>query len=219
MVSKSCDRCERTIEFPDDRAGSKVECPYCGDMNMLPALSGVHEPAGVATGRTDRASAAGYPPDTGPEQRVMMVRPAWVRSQPFRSIGSMVLAAGGLVLGLIHLIDRTAVPGWAAIIAILAALGFGGVVAWWWIQSLSAALEVTTKRTVAKRGIFSRSTSEVLHDNIRNVRIEQSFWQRVWGVGSIGISSSGQDGIEIQMDRIPGPQRLQQVIDLYRPLE
>lgn len=217
MVSKSCDRCERSIEFPDDKAGAKVECPYCGDMNTMPSLAGVHVPTAAA--RADRASAAGYPPDTGPEQRVVMVRPAWVRSRPFRAVGSLLLAVGGVVLGLIHLVDKTAVPMWAAIIAVLAAVGFGALVLWWWIESLSAALEVTNKRTVARRGIFSRSTSEVLHDNIRNVQIEQSFWQRVWGVGSIGISSSGQDGIEIQMDRIPGPQRLQQVIDLYRPLD
>lgn len=218
MVSKSCDRCERTIEFPDEQAGAKVECPYCGDMNTMPALAGTHVP-GRPGSRSDRAVAAGYPPDSGAEQRVAMVRPAWVRSRPFRAIGALLMAAGGVVLGLIHLVSPAAVPMWAAIIAVLAALGFGGMVLWWWVESLSAALEVTNKRTVARRGILSRSTSEVLHDNIRNVQIEQTFWQRVWGVGSIGISSSGQDGIEIQMDRIPGPQRLQQVIDLYRPLD
>lgn len=218
MVSKSCDRCERSIEFPDEKAGAKVECPYCGDMNTMPALAGTHVPVERTRG-SDRAVAAGYPPDSGPEQRVVMVRPAWVRSQPFKAVGAMLLGATGLVLGLIHLVSPQAVPTWAAIIAVLAAVGFGGAVLWWWIESLSAALEVTNKRTVARRGIFSRSTSEVLHDNIRNVQIEQTFWQRVWGVGSIGISSSGQDGIEIQMDRIPGPQRLQQVIDLYRPLD
>lgn len=222
MITKSCDRCERTIEFPDDQAGTKVQCPYCGDVNLLPAAAGDVQSGRqvpIQAGRTDRAAAAGYPPDSGAEERVLLIRPAWVRSRPLRFAGVVVLAALGLVLGLIHLADPQAVPAWAAVIAVIVLLGSGGMLAWWWVQSLSAALEVTNKRTVARRGLLSRSTSEVLHDNIRNVQIRQTFWQRVWGVGSIGISSSGQDGIEIEMDRVPTPQKLQQVIDLYRPLD
>lgn len=222
MISKVCDRCERTIEFADEKAGTKVECPHCGDVNLLPTgASGIDAGKKKSGGaaRADRAAAAGYPPDSGPEERVLLVRPAWMRSRPFRFGGVLVLAVTGLVLGLIHLINAQAVPAWVAIMAVIVVIGSAGTLAWWWVLSLSAALEVTNKRTVARRGLLSRSTSEVLHDNIRNVQIEQSFWQRVWGIGSIGISSSGQDGIEIQMERVPGPQKLQQVIDLYRPLD
>lgn len=224
MISKSCDRCERTIEVADDKAGQKVECPFCGDTNLMPRGDAVVSPpvrsvSAERQARMDRAVAAGYPPDHGPEQRVVMVRPAWVRSRPAQFFGAALAGLAGLVFGAIHLISPQAVPLWAAIIAVLALVGCGGLIGFWWFVSLSAALEVTNKRTVSRRGLLSRSTSEVLHDNIRNVQIEQTFWQRVWGVGSIGISSSGQDGIEIQMERIPGPQKLQQVIDLYRPLD
>lgn len=224
MISKACDRCERSIEVGDDKAGQKVECPYCGDTNVMPArpaMASTPAPSVSAErqARMDRAAAAGYPPDHGPEQRVLMVRPAWVRSRPAQFFAALIVALAGLVFGAIHLINPQAVPMWAAIIAVLALVGCGGLIVFWWFVSLSAALEVTNKRTVSRRGLFSRSTSEVLHDNIRNVQIEQTFWQRMWGVGSIGISSSGQDGIEIQMERIPGPQKLQQVIDLYRPLD
>ena len=63
MLSKKCDRCEQLIEAPDDKAGAKVTCPKCGDINVMPA----------ATGHTgvDRAAAAGYPASEGPEQEVV----------------------------------------------------------------------------------------------------------------------------------------------------
>ena len=85
-------------------------------------------------------------------------------------------------------------------------------------QVLSAALDITNKRSTEVRGLFSKATSEVLHDNIRNIQIAQSFWQRIWRVGTIGISSAGQDGVEIQVQDIPNPNKIREVIDLYRPI-
>ena len=59
-------------------------------------------------------------------------------------------------------------------------------------------------------------TSEVLHDHVRNVEIRQSFLQRITKVGSLGISSSGQDGIEIEVRDMPKPYELKSLIDAYR---
>jgi uncharacterized membrane protein YdbT with pleckstrin-like domain len=86
------------------------------------------------------------------------------------------------------------------------------------VDRLGAAFEVTTKRTVMHRGFFSRATSEVVHDNIRNIQVDQTFLQRVFGVGRIGISSSGQDGVEIQVNHLREPDKLREIIDLYRPI-
>jgi DNA-directed RNA polymerase subunit RPC12/RpoP len=219
MISKPCDRCDRMIEVDDDKAGTKVECPHCGDTNIMPGKpAGDDAPAAGPTSRR-RPEDLGLPPDSGPEKQVMLVRPALMRSRPVSFIAATLLGATGLVLASINLISPTTVKPWMAIIAVLALIGAFGLIIWWWVQTLSAALEITNKRTVAKRGLLSRSTSEVVHDNIRNVQVDQSFWERIWKVGSIGISSSGQDGIEIQMRKIPNPQKLRETIDLYRPLD
>ncbi len=215
MITKPCDRCERTIEVEDNRAGAKVECPNCGDMNVMPDAPVRTKPAGS----TKRPEDLGLPPDAGPEQQVMLVRPALFRSRPISFSLLTVLAATGIVLAAIHLISPNTVPQWLAIVSVLTVLGGGGVIAWWWIQCLSAALEITNKRTVSRNGLFSRSTSEVVHDNIRNVQVDQTFWERIWHVGTVGISSSGQDGIEIQMKKVPKPGELQRTIDLYRSLD
>jgi hypothetical protein len=215
MITKPCDRCERKIQVEDNRAGSKVECPHCGDMNVMPDA-----PVGSKTkSPSKRPEDLGLPPDSGPEQQVMLIRPALIRSRPISFGVLIILAATGLVMLAIHLISPATVRLWVAIFAALALLGAGGTIGWWWVQCLSAALEITNKRTVSRNGLFSRSTSEVVHDNIRNVQVDQTFWERVWNVGTVGISSSGQDGIEIQMKKVPKPGELQRTIDLYRSLD
>ncbi|MFT5423265.1 MAG: hypothetical protein ACI89L_001039 [Phycisphaerales bacterium] len=229
MIRITCDNCERTIEADDLDAGGKVSCPDCGDVNRVPEAidpeeqSESREPAnpkpasGKGPGGADRASAAGLPPDHGPELQVVKVRRCWFRSRPLKfSLVVLLTIAGfaGLIYG-----GTQEWPGWTKWLWLALSLGSMGVLGWWWVDRLESALEITNKRTISHRGLFSRSTSEVVHDNIRNVQVDQSFWQRLWGVGRLGISSSGQDGVEIQVNHLKKPNELREMIDLYRPLD
>lgn len=83
----------------------------------------------------------------------------------------------------------------------------------WWLQSKGTTLTVTNKRTRLRRGLLSKSITEVWHTDVRNVVLEQSFFQRLLGVGMIGISSAGQSGMEISVSGIPDPDRVKQLID------
>jgi membrane protein YdbS with pleckstrin-like domain len=131
----------------------------------------------------DRPTAAGLPPDAGPEMEVLVVRPSMLRAHPF-------LALLTLGLGLFPL----------------------------WLKYLGERVHVTNKRTVLRTGLLSKRTTEVLHDHVRNIQVSQSFWNRVFDVGTLGISSAGQDGIEIVAQNIPRPEEVKRTIDLYRPL-
>ncbi len=236
MLRKRCDNCDRIIETADDLAGQKVACEACGDINIMPAAAdsstgktasdagGASAPNG-SPGTSQSAKAAkiaqlGLPPDSGPEQTVLKIYPAMFRAKPLKFLGLallVVLGITGCVWGGLlgdHSTARTA----ALIAGALAALIGLGALAVWKIQTLGAAIEITNKRTVLRTGLLSKATSEVVHDNIRNVQVSQSFLQRLLRVGTLGLSSSGQDGIEIQIDNIPNPDRIRQIIDLYRPL-
>jgi uncharacterized membrane protein YdbT with pleckstrin-like domain len=87
---------------------------------------------------------------------------------------------------------------------------------WWWVRHKCTTLIVSNERTTLRKGIFAKITTEVWHQDVRNVQLEQSFLQRLCGVGSIGISSSGQSGFEISVDGIPSPGRVKQLIDEHR---
>lgn len=236
MIRITCDNCERPIEAEDRDAGTKITCPDCGDVNRVSAPAEPEAPApptaepesrvaesnlrkgsGKGPDGTDRASAAGLPPDHGPELQVVKVRRCWFRSRPLKFGLAALLVLGGFT-GLIYGSTQEW-PGWTKWLWLALSLGALGVMSWWWLDRLGSALEITNKRTISHRGLFSRSTSEVVHDNIRNVQVDQSFWQRIWGVGRLGISSSGQDGVEIQVNHLKRPEELRKMIDLYRPLD
>jgi uncharacterized membrane protein YdbT with pleckstrin-like domain len=163
--------------------------------------------------KTDRATAAGYPPDSGPEEEVLVVRRAMFRARPFTAMGLTLVLVGGVVGGFaLGMVTPMAIACWAAAAAALV------VLAVWKIRTFDSALVITNKRTTEREGLLSKNISEVLHDNIRNVQVRQTFIQRVWGVGEILISSAGQDDFEIKAKDIPRPDRVREVIDLYRPL-
>ena len=77
-------------------------------------------------------------------------------------------------------------------------------------------LTITTKRTIITRGILSKSTSEVMHDDIRNIQTHQTFLQRILDVGYMAISSAGQSDVEIAVKGIPDPDGIKDLIDKYR---
>ena len=228
MIFLTCDRCEKPLEVDDDLAGKKVECPHCGDVNLVPTkgarpaeTASVPLAAGPAPGaparKPDRAEAAGYPPDHGPEQPVIRVRPAMLRARP----GTFLALAGGFLGGIVAIVLATGtghLARWAMWPGLIAALACLGVLTVWKVKTMGAALEITNKRSIERRGLLAKATSEVLHDAIRNIQIDQTYWNRDWRVGTIGISSSGQDGVEIQVADVPDPQRIREIIDLYRPL-
>ncbi|MEQ9207134.1 MAG: PH domain-containing protein [Phycisphaerales bacterium] len=221
MIQFNCDKCDMLIELDDDQAGTKHECLNCGDINRVPNPHNADvqppEPNDpVDSKKIDRAAKAGYPADFGPENRVMKVRRCWFRSRAIRfSITTLIVVAS--LIGLLW--TKLGDHGLAYYI-LFSFLTVGGIalLIWWWIDRLTASFEITTKRTIMHRGFFSKSSSEVVHDNIRNIQVDQTFLQRMTNVGRIGISSSGQDGVEIQVNHLPNPDQLKQIIDLYRPI-
>lgn len=171
--------------------------------------------------RVDRAAAAGLPSEFGPEVRVLRLRPAMFRARPFSFIALVLLMTAAGILALYAAVRKESLwPGdtfWL-VICLLVFLAAAVTMFVWFLKTMSACLEITTKRTTESHGLFSRATSEVLHDNIRNIAVKQSFVDRVFNVGLIEISSSGQAGIEITMKDVRDPHGVRETIDKYREL-
>ena len=163
-----------------------------------------------------RARDAGLPLDSGPEETVLRVRRCLWRARPFATL-ALALTPIGVIVFTYWVADPTFVMA-AKIFGISALLTWGAFGVWWVATTRTASLEITNKRTIERRGLFSRSSNEVLHDHVRNIRITQSLPDRICRVGSVGISSSGQDGIEIEIRDLPRPDKVREVIDVYRPL-
>jgi len=220
MITIVCDNCERTFEVADEDAGGKVKCPMCGDVNRVPAAAATTaagESGEPRPGPKSDAWGGHLPSDEGPEQPICDIRPAMFRAHPFRALLIAVLFLGGLALSwFAGSREAHAILVWAALAPSLLAVIWA--VSWWISAHMWIKLSISNKRTVQHEGIVTRRTSEVLHDHVRNVEIEQGFIQRILGTGSIGISSAGQDDIEIQVKDIPNPYKVKELIDLYREM-
>lgn len=97
----------------------------------------------------------------------------------------------------------------------LVGVGLPILLIWWW-DSRSTTLTITSRRTILRRGLLSKRTDEVMHAHVRNIMVEQSLFQRILGVGEIGISSSGEAGIEITATGVPHPEEIRVLIDRFR---
>ncbi len=211
MIRIECDNCDRVFEVkPDeaDAAGGKVSCPFCGDVNRVPAP----DAARPAQTTTDLPSA------DGPEREILAIHPAMFRAHPFRALAILALLAGGVVIAILPFtsegVGRWII--WPGVVLALVAAGWW--LTWYFSAYLWVKLRISNKRTVRNEGIVRRHTSEVLHDHVRNVEIRQNALQRIFNVGYLGISSSGQDGIEIEVRDVPKPYEIKALIDQYRDM-
>ena len=204
-----CDACDRA--FPVDPNADRVPCPYCGDVNRINRGS-------TSESRGSRAAAAPPASNDKTERALRVVRPALVRGHPIASIGAIGLVVAGLVVVVLGL--TSGMPEW------LLWPGLGGILAGgiWslWLFVLGHRwdrLRITTHRVIDERGIIMRQTSEVLHEHVRNIRITQTFWQRIVGIGDLEVDSAAGDGeADIRIVNVPDPDGVKQLVDRYRGL-
>ena len=145
------------------------------------------------------------------ERVILTARETMGRNDPLKLVFLLALAAAPLaILKVVPALRENYV-----LISACSALGMLLLLSWW-LDCLGHRLVVTDRRTIFRKGLLSKFTNEVLHSHVRNIQINQSVFQRLMHVGSIGISSSGQAGIEIFIRGIPNPYDVKSIIDQYR---
>lgn len=171
---------------PTGKAETK-ECPFCAEQILVQARKCKH--CGEFLDNTAEPSKAPDQRAPVPETTEYEAHPPMFRNRPFSFIIVFALCFVGIGL-VIFLI--------------------------WWIRNLGTTLTVTSRRTVLRKGLLSKFTSEVFHKDVRNVQVSQSALQRLFDVGTIEISSAGQGGFEIAAECMPEPNRVKQIIDKTR---
>ncbi|EKK00777.1 membrane protein containing DUF304, prokaryotic transmembrane adjacent region [Rhodopirellula baltica SH28] len=222
VLTAQCPYCQHEVDSTIEHLDGPVVCPSCEkpfEMEMPTAVvTSVHEIDGKTARHTKMASEPA-------ERTLVEVHPVVFRARPIASILFFVvgLAAAALIILSVtgmslagYSFGETMVLGPASIVVWLGAaalLVIAGMVGYWTLLSRFTTLTVTDDRTIYREGIVSRDTSEVQHDDVRNIQLDQTFMQRLLNVGGVGISSSGQDDLEVVTKGLPHPK---QIIDLIR---
>jgi len=91
-------------------------------------------------------------------------------------------------------------------------IGIVGLLAWW-LHCQATSLVITESRVTLRKGLLSKYTNDVLIADIRNVQVRQSFLQRIFGVGAVAVSTSGQGDMEIEVPGMPAPDRIKAILN------
>ena len=217
-MSYRCPHCDAVVGISEELAGERVDCPRC----EKPFEVGVP----IVQPERGDSSAAEYHMGAGQgdtEEVLRVAHPAPFRNRPLGVlvcllilIGGAVLlvaaVAGGLGIGLLEAVSGVLAGTALAIAAGVVALVGLIPLLYWWLQSRFTTLTVTSERTILRQGIVSRDTSEVRHADVRNIQVDQGFFQRILGVGELAISSSGQDELELILHGAPDPEGIAAIV-------
>ena len=215
-----CPHCAATLSVVEVLAGERVDCPRCQKpLELAVPVAQVLRDDQIG-GEADYQIEAGGG-DT--EEIVLVTHPAAFRNRPGKTllallaiavgvVGLLAAAGVGLGLGVVQPL-AAAVPA-LALVAAGAALILLGVVPLliWFVRSRVETLTISSARTTFRWGIVTRETTEIQHEDVRNLQVEQSAFGRLLGVGDLFLSSSGQDGLEIRAHGIPNPEKAANVV-------
>ena len=116
---------------------------------------------------------------------VYEAHPAMFRAHPFWFIGAVIL---------------------------IPALGIGVLLLlYWYIHTRQTTLTVTDSELMYERGILSKDRTSVSLKHIRAVHVTQGFLNRILGVGTIQVSTAG-DQPEFTIRDMPDPGEIREAI-------
>lgn len=204
-----CPHCGETIRIADEVMGQVVDCPVCESPFKVEVPSA--QPVDASALADSELPEIDHPERS--EGELTSVHPAMFRTNPIAFIGYwtiLIVGLAAIVLAMwnYEFISQTLQIVAGSVLALVGAILLGR----WWLETMYTELTVTSKRTVLRKGIIAKQTTEVQHDDVRNIQVDQNVYERLAGVGDLAISSSGQDELEIHVHGIPRPNEVAEII-------
>ena len=81
----------------------------------------------------------------------------------------------------------------------------------WHLKNKASKLTVNGNEILFEKGLLSKERSEVNLASVRTTKVKQSFFNRIFGVGSIEIYTAG-DSPEIVAVGMPDPNKIRELI-------
>lgn len=85
------------------------------------------------------------------------------------------------------------------------------ILLWWYMQCRGSKLTVNERDILYEKGLLSKYRVEISIGGVRTVKVDQSFFNRIFGVGTIHIYTAG-DLPEIEVKGLPNPNQVRELI-------
>jgi uncharacterized membrane protein YdbT with pleckstrin-like domain len=104
-------------------------------------------------------------------------------------------------------------PFWfVSSVLLIAAFGLGILILlYWYIKTRATTITVTDNDIMYEKGILSKDRTSVSLRHIRAVQVTQGFINRILGVGTVEISTAG-DEPEFTVKDMPDPHEIREAI-------
>ena len=79
-----------------------------------------------------------------------------------------------------------------------------------WIQLRSRRYEITTQRVRIRQGVFSKRTDELELYRVKDSIVLEPFWQRLFGLGNIVISTNDTTTPTITLEALPNAREIRE---------
>lgn len=208
-LTYQCPYCGTTAEVSDEFVDETVTCPNEACSRPYTAQAPIAYPVRNEPGDPEVTPVLEVRSTPHEESVLRTIHPAIFRYRPFRFSLCVLLAVGGAAGAIYAYSQEQPALAVASLVAMFVGIGF---IFSWWIRAVATTLTVSTRRTMLRQGIISRRTSEVTHDDVRNIQVHQSIIERFLGIGDLLISSAGQDDMEIRVYAVPDPEGVAQIV-------
>ena len=102
--------------------------------------------------------------------------------------------------------------GFIVCIILIPAFGLGLLILlWWFLQTKASKLSVTEGEIHFEKGLLNKEHSEINISSVRTIKVKQSFFNRIFGVGTIEIYTAG-DEPEVVASGLPDPNKVREII-------
>jgi uncharacterized membrane protein YdbT with pleckstrin-like domain len=131
-------------------------------------------------------------------------RPSWRAMMSFW-FSVLLLAIVVFVLGLV--IGQGTWSGLVAAVILVFGLVKG------WLERVATLYTITDRRIIIRKGILSRHERAAHIDRVQNVNLTQSFFDRIFGVGTLDFDTAGTEDSDFKFSGIADPDELRHKID------
>ncbi|WP_028955809.1 PH domain-containing protein [Sulfitobacter sp. 20_GPM-1509m] len=102
--------------------------------------------------------------------------------------------------------------GFILAVALIPAFGLGILILlYWFVKTRTVRLKIVGDEVELERGLLSKSRIDLDLRKIRSVHVDQSLLQRVFGVGTIQIFTTG-DEAEFTLHGMPEPNKVREYV-------
>jgi uncharacterized membrane protein YdbT with pleckstrin-like domain len=86
---------------------------------------------------------------------------------------------------------------------------------WKWLVVKNIRYELTTERLKLRRGVFNKMLEEVELYRVRDYRLEQPFWMRLFSLGNISIRTTDVSNTLVVLQAIPDSEHVLERLRRY----